>query len=307
MSAAHPTPPRRDPAAEQPADGSRGASAAGRPITAQPKAVWEGWLAKLKAHTAAHGDCNVPRRWAEDPRLASWVTNQRVYKRKLDRGEPSEGMTAERAARLTALGVNWHPPNRGNTNEAEWEAQLARLAAYKAVHGACNVPRGWAEDSRLSNWVKMQRKRKRKLDHGEPSVGMTAERAARLTALGFTWEGTKAHPNDAQWEAQLARLAAHKAAHGDCSVPYRWAEDPRLSRWVHNQRERKRKLDRGEPSAGMTAERAARLTALGLVWDPIRVATLKRTSGRRSSRAWRPTKRSTATATCRGAGPRTRV
>ena len=33
----------------------------------------------------------------------------RVYaaKKKLDRGEPCEGMTAERAARLTALGFAW--------------------------------------------------------------------------------------------------------------------------------------------------------------------------------------------------------
>jgi hypothetical protein len=34
----------------------------------------------------------------------------------------------------------------------------------------------------------MQRKRKRKLDRGEPSEGMTAERAAKLEALDFAWE-----------------------------------------------------------------------------------------------------------------------
>jgi hypothetical protein len=92
---------------------------------------------------------------------------------------------------------------------------------------------------------------------------MTAERAARLTALGFAWG-----PNEVEWEAQLARLAAYKAAHGDCSVPQRWAEDPRLGSWVSTQRRLKRKLDRVEPSEGMTAERAARLTALGFAWDP---------------------------------------
>jgi hypothetical protein len=32
----------------------------------------------------------------------------------------------------------------------------------------------------------------------------------------------------AAWEAQLARLAAYKAEHGDCNVPQRWAEDPQL-------------------------------------------------------------------------------
>jgi hypothetical protein len=70
-----------------------------------------------------------------------------------------------------------------------------------------------------------------------------------------------------EWEAQLARLAAYKAAHGDCSVPQGCSEDPQLGRWVNTQRQLKRQLDRGEPSKGMTAARAARLTALGLVLD----------------------------------------
>jgi hypothetical protein len=69
--------------------------------------------------------------------------------------------------------------------------------------------------------------------------------------------------DDTRWEAQLARLAVYKAAHGDCSVPQRWAEDPQLGRWVHKQQTFKRKLDRGEPSRGMTVERAAKLEALG--------------------------------------------
>jgi hypothetical protein len=47
---------------------------------------------------------------AKDPGLAKWVSNQRWCKRKLDHGEPSHGMTAELAARLTALslGLVWN-------------------------------------------------------------------------------------------------------------------------------------------------------------------------------------------------------
>jgi hypothetical protein len=220
-------------------------------------AEWEAQLARLAAYKVAHGDCNVPARWAEDPRLGSWVGTQRKCKRKLDRGEPGEGMTAARAARLTALGLVWDP------DMAIWEMQLARLAAYKAAHGDCNVPKRWAEDLRLGSWIGMQRQRKRKLDRGEPGEGMTVERAARLTAVGLVWE-----PDMAIWEVQLARLAASKVAHGDCNVPQRWAEDSRLATWVNKQRQLKRKLDRGEPGEGMSAERAAQLTAVGLVWDP---------------------------------------
>ena len=75
-------------------------------------------------------------------------------------------------------------------------------------------------------------------------------------------------PREAAWEVQLARLSAYKAEHGDCSVPARWADDSWLGRWVNDQRLRKKKLDRGDASHGMTVELAARLTALGIDWNP---------------------------------------
>jgi hypothetical protein len=243
---------------------------------------WEAQLAKLKVYKRRHGDCSVPKRWAEDPTLGNWVNAQRRLKRNLDRGEPGEGMTAERAAKLTALGLSWSPfpKARGasHPNEAAWEAQLARLAAYKAAHGDCNVPYRWAEDPKLGTWVMNQRKCKRKLDRGEPSEGMTAARAAKLEALGFVWElsaaaisiqNSKAAFDDAGWEAQLAKLKVYKRRQGDCSVPQGWVEDPRLGNWVKHQRAYKRKLDRGDPSPGMTVERAAKLDALGFAWQTL--------------------------------------
>ena len=54
-------------------------------------------------------------------------------------------MTAERAAKLDALGLTW------DSLDAAWEAQLAKLAVYNAAHGDCNVPKGWAEDLGLSD------------------------------------------------------------------------------------------------------------------------------------------------------------
>jgi hypothetical protein len=235
-------------------------------------------LARLAAYKEAHGDCNVPRGWAGDPRLARWVTKQRVLKRQLDRGEPSQGMTADRAERLAALGFVWDPPVAGTPNEAAWEAQEARLVAYKAAHGDYNVPCRWAKDQQLANWVRNQRKGKRKLDRDESSGkcdGMTAERVARLTALGFAWDPGPGHmPDEKRWEAQLARLATYKAEHGDCNVPRDWSEDPQLGTWVEHQRTGKRQLRPSGSAApasgskGMTVDRAARLTALGFVWNP---------------------------------------
>jgi hypothetical protein len=152
-----------------------------------------------------------------------------------------------------------------------WEAQLARLAAYKWQHGDCNVPQGWAEDPRLGRWVRTQRSFKKQLDRGVTGLGMTVAWAARLEALGFAWApvpkaGGAAVPNEGAWEAQLVRLVAYKQAHGDCNVPKYWAEDPPLGNWVSKQRGLKRVLDRGGPSEGMTVAWAAQLEALGFAW-----------------------------------------
>jgi hypothetical protein len=69
----------------------------------------EAQLAKLNDYKAEHGDCRVPQKWAEDPALGSWVANQRTTKKKLDRGEPIEGMSAARASKLDKLGFAWAP------------------------------------------------------------------------------------------------------------------------------------------------------------------------------------------------------
>jgi hypothetical protein len=165
----------------------QGRVASGQSLKDKPG--WEAQMAKLKNYQAEHGDCMVPNRWAEDPGLGIWVKGQRERKKALDRGEPSKGMTAARAARLEALGFVWRAPTHGGcSNDAGWEARLAQLEAYKRKHSDCNVPRHWAEDPALGGWVDRQRKLKKRLDRGEPCEGMTAARAANLEALGFAWE-----------------------------------------------------------------------------------------------------------------------
>ena len=73
--------------------------------------------------------------------------------------------------------------------------------------------------------------------------------------------------DDSGWAARLAKLKKYKRRHGDCNVPHRWAAGPTLGNWVKDQRVRKEKLGRGEPSNGMTAVRAANLDTLGFAWE----------------------------------------
>ena len=41
--------------------------------------------------------------------------------------------------------------------------------------------------------------------------------------------------NNEQWEAMFARLIHYKGLHGDCLVPKRYANDPKLGTWVETQ------------------------------------------------------------------------
>jgi hypothetical protein len=126
---------------------------------------WEEQLAKLKHYKEGHGDCNVPKQWAADAQLGRWVNNQRGHKKKLDRGEPSGGMTAARAAKLDLLGFAWElsaaalsrQRSRGQRNDAGWEGWLAKLEVYNVQHGDCNVPNDWVENPKMANWVSRQR------------------------------------------------------------------------------------------------------------------------------------------------------
>ena len=216
--------------------------------------------AKLVVFEAEHGHCRVSQR--RDPKLGTWVSTQRKCKKKLEAGQPSPGITAERVAQLEALGFEWSPPFI-HTDEVGWEAKRARLAAFKDEHGHCRVPINHLADPKLGRWVKNQRAYKKWLAAGRPSPQITAERVAKLEALGFEW--VTPTTDEAGWEAKRARLAAFKAEHGHCRVPRSHLADPTLASWVHDQRQRKRKL---EPNPQTSAERVAKLNALGFEWSP---------------------------------------
>ena len=78
-------------------------------------------------------------------------------------------------------------PYEKSVNEANWEALRARLADFNAESGHCRVLQNHPADPELGSWVTKQRQRKKQLDAGHPSPRITAERVAKLDALGFEW------------------------------------------------------------------------------------------------------------------------
>ena len=219
---------------------------------------------RLAAFKAEHGHCRVPQNHPTDPQLGGWVGDQRKYKKRLAASQPNPKITAERLVKLEALGFEW--ATKYVADEAGWEAMLARLAAFKAEHGHCWVSQNYPTDPQLGRWSGPNESARRA---GDPNPQTTAGRVAKLEALGFEWSPhltPMRRLDEASWEAMRDRLTAFKAEHGHCRVPGMHPADPKLGRWVNQQRQRKKKLAGAHPSPMITVERVAKLEALGFEW-----------------------------------------
>jgi superfamily II DNA or RNA helicase len=197
---------------------------------------WDEMYGRLMAYKRTHGDCDVSRSYAPDPKLAMWVSTQRYLKRR-------EELSPARIARLERLGLPWEPL------EAQWEQMFARLLAYKDKHGDCNVPQQFRTDLQLSAWVAAQRQTQK-------NNKLSAVRAKRLVEAGFVWD-----PLAEYWRQMFERLEAYKRKHGHCDVSSVYKPDAQLAAWVVRQRRDKR---RGR----LRADFVRRLGELGFVWTP---------------------------------------
>ena len=196
--------------------------------------TWDKRYGELIAYKEKHGHCDVPNRWKENPRLASWCNNQRQLHR-------TRKLSSDRIKRLEELGFVW------NVLEASWEEMFSALTAYKEKHGDCNASI-LGSDRKLGVWVTVQRKVKK-------DNKLTADRVKRLELMGFDWD-----PLNTQWQEMFRRLLAFKTEAGDCNVPQGY-KDKALAYWVNVQRQSKER-DQYEPN------RAKQLDAVGFDWNP---------------------------------------
>jgi hypothetical protein len=144
-------------------------------------AGWEVQLAKLKKYKRKHGGCNVPQGWAEDPPLGRWVKTQRQGKRALDRGEPSEGMTAARVTQLNALNF-WKPAAAAK----ERPAAFVKAAPSRSREAATRAPARAAERAAAAAG------RDQPAEFGPSAVARhpPGARVARLFGDGRWYDGT---------------------------------------------------------------------------------------------------------------------
>jgi hypothetical protein len=199
---------------------------------------WRERLLELLEFKKLRGHCNVPKGYPENPKLAKWVSAQRVER---SRNELSD----ERIRRLDKIGFEWA------LGGMTWDERFEQLRKFKERFHHCRVHARWKENPKLGGWVVTQRFDRRKGHLSEDKI-------RRLEGIGFDWS-----PNQAlipRWERMFAQVQAFKAENGDCRVPREYEKNGRLGRWVLRQRELKR-------AGTLPQERTKMLESIGFEWD----------------------------------------
>ena len=131
-------------------------------------ADWDEMFTLLLSYKQAHGDCNVPSAYLENPKLGSWVDTQR-------KDWQNQKISPVRQSRLEDIDFIWAP------FEEKWNQSFKMLESYKNAQGHCNVPQKWKKNPSLGKWVSDQRTkwRENKLD---------SVKIQKLGALGFVWQ-----------------------------------------------------------------------------------------------------------------------
>ncbi|CAJ1961345.1 unnamed protein product [Cylindrotheca closterium] len=167
---------------------------------------WNNMFDKLVEYKKANNHTLVPQCYHDDPRLGRWVHYQRVEYWIFQQSGTGK-ITPERIGRLESIGFEWDP------QKAQWNILFDRLVKFKEEVGHCKVPKGYAKDTELANWVRNQRLEQANSKKGKKSR-MTPERYEKLTSLGFRWstsiakKGTARKPSPAATAEHAAAVAA---------------------------------------------------------------------------------------------------
>ena len=115
-----------------------------------------------------------------------------------------------------------------DTAEHLWKVQFSKLAEYKRIHGDCTVPARFNGDPKLGHWVMTQRRQFNLMKKGKTS-SMSVERIKLLNDIGFSWS-IRIDP-EKMWMLRYEQLQQYRKDFGDCLVPQRFAENPKLGTW----------------------------------------------------------------------------
>jgi Helicase associated domain len=98
---------------------------------------------------------------------------------------------------------------------------------------------------------------------------LSADRIAKLDAIGFDWSPLPNPDTTALFDERVASILAYKQKHGTTAVPYHYKEDKKLGKFV-------KRVKTKRHSDQLSIERIRKLDAVGFDWTPQRILGSKR-------------------------------
>eukprot|EP00980_Cylindrotheca_fusiformis_P020583 scaffold7641_cov115-Cylindrotheca_fusiformis.AAC.29 len=140
---------------------------------------WKNKFRDLVQFRRKYGHCLVPLNWPQNPGLSHWIKHQRFQYKAKQEGKHTTLSVARQQA-LDELGFVW------DSHRAAWEERFNEMVLFREMHGHINIPIRHNGNTKLSTWVKCQR-RQYKLYMQNCKSQMTAERITKLSGIGFVW------------------------------------------------------------------------------------------------------------------------
>lgn len=165
------------------------------------KLTWRTMLECLQTYKDIHGDADVPNGWAEDTKLASWVSAQRQARK---RGV----LLDQQVELLNQLGFSWSLRERGS-----WDERIQELTDSCRLNGHFKVPKKYPAAPKLYQFVTSSRFRYKEGD-------LEQERIQQLEALGFPWEtsGAKSSESDLFSTTEIDQMLPESFSLAGCHV-----------------------------------------------------------------------------------------
>lgn len=203
-----------------------------------------------------HRSLDIPAHYAtkDGLRIGAWI--RRMRKARDGRLKGAQPLTQDQIRRLDAIGMDWQ-----DSFTQRWEYGYAKAKEYYAQHSNIDVPATYVTEDGfpLGKWLKGHVQINDKT--GRLSIKVTAERKAKLDALGFKWDA------EDSWAKRIAACKEYKAEHGDLNVSQQYVTPDGiwLGKWLYECR----RAYKGEPNQrqkSLTDEQIHELNTLGMDW-----------------------------------------
>lgn len=143
---------------------------------------WRHMFTKLKEYRSKYGDCLVPQKFLEDPKLGRWVDKQRHWY-KCKKEDRKTSLNTSQIEEMDSIGFVWSINKQRN-----WAEMFGLLKKYRTMHGNCLVSANCEEYSKLGRWVAQQRHHHKRFISGKSSPMSTdIGRIKKLEEIDFVW------------------------------------------------------------------------------------------------------------------------